>query len=99
MARIGSRDTQPQLIMRRMAYRLGYRFRLYRRDLPGTPDFVFPVHHEASFVNGCFWHRHNGCRFAYEPKTSAELWRNKFEATLAEIDAPEKNLWQWAGKS
>ncbi len=80
MARIRGRDTKPEVAVRRLAHRLGYRFRLHRRDLPGTPDLVFPARSKIVFVHGCFWHRHPGCRFTYEPKSNVEFWRKKFTA-------------------
>lgn len=83
MAGIRGRDTKPELAVRRLAHRLGYRFRLHRRDLPGTPDLVFPGRRKVVFVHGCFWHRHPGCRFAYEPKSNIGRWCAKFEANVA----------------
>lgn len=80
MARIRGRDTAPELRVRRLVHGLGHRFRLHRRDLPGTPDLVFPGRRKVLFVHGCFWHRHDRCRFAYEPKSNTEFWRKKFAA-------------------
>ena len=77
MARIGAKHTGPELRVRRAAHALGYRFRLHRRDLPGTPDLVFPKHRLALFVHGCFWHQHPGCRRAVLPKTHQEYWLSK----------------------
>ena len=82
MARIRSRDTGPELVVRRVAHRMGLRFRLYRKDLPGTPDLIFPRHRLAVFVHGCFWHRHSGCRFAYSPKSRVEFWTKKFKQNV-----------------
>ena len=82
MARIKSRDTGPELVVRRVAHRMGLRFRLYRKDLPGTPDLTFPRHRLAVFVHGCFWHRHSGCRFAYSPKSRVEFWTKKFKQNV-----------------
>lgn len=76
MARIGGKDTAPELIVRRLLHSLGYRFRLHRRDLPGTPDIVFPSRGKAIFVNGCFWHAH-GCRIGRPPKSKLEFWGPK----------------------
>ena len=78
MAQIRSRDTGPELRVRRAAHALGLRFRLHRRDLPGTPDLVFPGRRIALFVHGCFWHRHTGCRLAYTPKSRIEVGQAKF---------------------
>jgi DNA mismatch endonuclease (patch repair protein) len=77
MGRIGSRHTSPEFRVRRMAHALGYRFRLHRKDLPGTPDLVFPRFGLALFVHGCFWHRHSGCCKATLPKSRAEYWLPK----------------------
>jgi DNA mismatch endonuclease (patch repair protein) len=83
MARIGPRDTAPELAVRRALHRLGYRFRLYRRDLPGKPDVVLPRHRRIFMIHGCFWHRHPGCRFAYQPKSRVEFWQSKFDGNVA----------------
>ena len=78
MARIGQKNTRPEISVRRLLHRLGFRFRLHRRDLPGTPDIVFAKRRIALLVHGCFWHRHSGCRFAYMPKSRVEFWGTKF---------------------
>jgi DNA mismatch endonuclease, patch repair protein len=78
MARIKGKSTKPELVVRQMAHRLGYRFRLHQRNLPGSPDLVFPRLKLAIFVNGCFWHRHVNCKHAYDPKTNVEFWTRKF---------------------
>ncbi len=78
MSRIGGRDTAPEIIVRRLLHSLGYRFRLYRRDLPGKPDIVFPSRRKVIFVNGCFWHAH-GCRIGRPPKSRPEFWEPKLE--------------------
>ena len=77
MAAIGSKDTAPELAVRRLLHALGFRFRLHRRDLPGTPDIVLPGRRKAIFVHGCFWHGHPGCRFATRPATRPEFWAEK----------------------
>lgn len=91
MSRIGARDTGPELVVRRTAHRMGLRFRLYRKDLPGTPDLVFPKHRLAVFVHGCYWHRHDGCRFTYFPKSRVEFWTNKFKQNV-ERDSRNQSL-------
>lgn len=78
MSRIGGKDTAPELVVRRLLYALGYRFRLHRSDLPGTPDIVFPSRRKVIFVNGCFWHAH-GCRIGRPPKSHPEFWLPKLE--------------------
>ncbi|WP_373653311.1 very short patch repair endonuclease [Schlesneria sp. DSM 10557] len=86
MSRIRNRDTKPELIVRSLLHRMGYRFRLHRKDLPGKPDIVLPKYRTVIFVHGCFWHRHKGCRFAYTPKSRIEFWNDKF-ATNCRRDA------------
>ena len=82
MAGIRGRDTAPELAVRRIAHRMGFRFRVHRKDLPGRPDLVFPKHRLAVFVHGCFWHRHEGCRFASNPKSRVAFWKEKFAANV-----------------
>jgi DNA mismatch endonuclease, patch repair protein len=82
MSRIRGSDTRPEMVVRRMAHAMGYRFRLHRRDLPGTPDLVFPGRRKVVFVHGCFWHRHEGCRNASRPKSRVEFWQAKFRANV-----------------
>jgi DNA mismatch endonuclease (patch repair protein) len=82
MARIGQRNTAPEIAVRRALHRLGLRFRLHRRDLPGTPDIVLPARRLALLVHGCFWHRHHGCRLAYTPKSRPKFWNAKFERNV-----------------
>lgn len=83
MASVKSKNTAPELVVRKLAHRLGYRFRLHRRDLPGTPDLVFPKYRTVVQVNGCFWHGHRGCRHAVAPKSNAEFWKAKIEGNQA----------------
>jgi len=82
MGRISGKNTGPELTVRRAAHRRGLRFRLHRRDLPGTPDIVFPRHRLVVFVHGCFWHRHVGCRRCTTPKTRVEFWTEKFRRNV-----------------
>jgi DNA mismatch endonuclease (patch repair protein) len=79
MSRVRSSDTRPELEVRRLVHRLGYRFRLHRRTLPGTPDLVFPSLRAVIFVHGCFWHRHAGCSKTSTPTTRPDFWAEKFE--------------------
>src|SRR5687768_8377330 len=82
MGRIKSSDTYPELVVRSFLHRIGYRFRLHRRDLPGNPDIVLPRFKTVVFVHGCFWHRHSGCRFAYTPRSRTLFWQRKFAANV-----------------
>ena len=92
MARIGSADTSPELAVRRLLHRLGYRFRLHRRSLPGTPDLCFPARRKAIFVHGCFWHRHEGCRRTTTPKTRTAFWKDKFRKNVERDGANLRDL-------
>lgn len=83
MSRIAAKGTKPEMAVRKIAHGLGYRFRLHRRDLPGSPDMIFPRKKVAIFVHGCFWHRHEGCRFSYNPKSNVEFWQAKFKINAA----------------
>jgi DNA mismatch endonuclease, patch repair protein len=100
MAGIGQRHTQPELAVRHLAHALGLRFRLHRRDLPGSPDLVFPKLRLALFVHGCFWHHHEGCRRAAVPKTREEYWKTKFkknaERDLRNLHDLEERGWRAA---
>ncbi len=92
MARVRDKHSKPELVVRRMAHSLGYRFRLHRKDLPGTPDLVFPKSRKAIFVHGCFWHRHKGCSRTTSPKTRSLYWADKFETNIKRDAIKERNL-------
>lgn len=77
MRRVKGKDTRPEMQVRRLLHAAGYRYRLHRRDLPGTPDLAFPGRRKAVFVHGCFWHGHDCRRGARQPKTNAGYWRAK----------------------
>lgn len=78
MSRIRSENTKPERLVRSLLHRMGYRFRLHRKDLPGRPDIVLPGRRAVVLVHGCYWHRHPGCRFAYTPKSNLDFWKAKF---------------------
>ena len=98
MSRIKSRDTSPELKVRSILHRMGYRFRLHRKDLPGKPDIVLPKYRAVIFVHGCFWHRHFDCKYAYTPKSNIEFWEKKFSKNI-ERDLRNKRLLQEQGWS
>lgn len=83
MSRIRGKDTSPERAVRSILHRLGYRFRLHSRTLPGKPDVILPRYGTVILVHGCFWHRHRGCPLAYTPKSRTEFWRNKFRDNVA----------------
>jgi DNA mismatch endonuclease (patch repair protein) len=82
MSRIRGKGTKPELLVRSAAHRLGYRYRLHVRSLPGSPDLVFPRRKLALFVHGCFWHRHEDCPYCYVPKSNIQFWREKFRINV-----------------
>ncbi|HUU51654.1 MAG TPA: very short patch repair endonuclease [Candidatus Heimdallarchaeota archaeon] len=77
MSRIRAKNTKPEVFVRSMLHRMGYRFRIHLKGLPGKPDIVLPKYHTAIFVHGCFWHGHEGCKDFAPPKTRTEWWLNK----------------------
>jgi DNA mismatch endonuclease (patch repair protein) len=79
MSKIKGKNTEPERVVRSLLHRMGYRFRIHRADLPGKPDIVLSKYKVVIFVHGCFWHHHRDCKYAYEPKTRAEFWKNKFK--------------------
>lgn len=82
MAGIRARDTKPEVIVRKALFKAGFRFRLHRKDLPGNPDVVLPGRRVVLFVHGCFWHAHEGCRYAKKPATRQEFWEQKLSANV-----------------
>ena len=77
MSGIRGQNTKPEMQVRSLLFKAGYRFRLHRKDLPGTPDIVMPGRKVAIFIHGCFWHRHRDCSLARLPKSNAEFWKTK----------------------
>jgi len=78
MSAIRSKNTKPELLIRRWLFAQGYRYRINDKRIPGHPDLFFKKYNTAIFVNGCFWHRHKDCKYAYMPKSRVEFWNNKF---------------------
>jgi DNA mismatch endonuclease (patch repair protein) len=85
MSKIRSRDTAPEMTVRRLAHAMGYRYRLHRKDLPGKPDLVFPSRKAVIFVHGCFWHQHPdpACLDGHRPKSRPEYWSPKLDGNVA----------------
>lgn len=83
MRRIGSKDTGPELVVRRLLHGMGYRYRLHRNDLPGRPDIVFPGRKKVVLVHGCFWHQHHGCQDGRMPTSRPEYWAEKLTRNKA----------------
>ncbi|WP_226477455.1 very short patch repair endonuclease [Pseudomonas sp. MWU16-30323] len=96
MSKIKGKNTKPEMTVRSMCHELGFRYRLHRKDLPGTPDLVFPKHRLCLFVHGCFWHRHPGCKYAYTPKSRLDFWLPKL-AKNVERDMKAKRALEVSG--
>lgn len=92
MSGIRGKDTQPELEVRRFLHRLGFRYRLHDKRLPGRPDVVLPKYRTVVFVHGCFWHQHPGCKLAAKPDTNAEFWRNKLQGNVKRDERTEQRL-------
>jgi DNA mismatch endonuclease (patch repair protein) len=82
MSRIRSCDTKPEMLLRSLLHRIGFRFRVHCKELPGRPDIVLPKYHTVIFVHGCFWHQHPGCIEATCPKSNTEYWKTKLEGNV-----------------
>lgn len=87
MAGIRGKDTKPELVLRRALHARGFRFRLHSKNVPGRPDLVLSKHRAVVFVHGCFWHRHEDCRYATTPSTRPEFWQEKFESNVVRDSA------------
>lgn len=83
MAKIRSTDTKPEVWLRKQLFSIGYRYRKNVKTVPGHPDIWLGKYHAAIFVHGCFWHRHEGCKYAYMPKSCVEFWSEKFRRNMA----------------
>ena len=82
MSAIKSKNTKPEIAVRKVLHSMGYRFRLHSKNLPGSPDIVLPKYKTVIFVHGCFWHRHENCKYASTPKTRKEFWNKKFNDNI-----------------
>jgi len=98
MRSVKSRDTKPELLVRRMLHKAGFRYRLHAKNLPGKPDIVFPSKHKAILVHGCFWHQHRGCHLADRPTSNTEYWNPKLDGNMARdarnLEALRKSGWE-----
>jgi len=82
MSRIRGKNTRPELIVRSLLHKNGYRFRVHYKFLPGSPDIVLPKYRAAIFVHGCFWHQHRGCQYQYRPKSNTDFWNHKLDQNI-----------------
>jgi len=86
MSRIKSKDTKPEMLVRKFLHSKGYRYRLHVKDLPGKPDIVLPKYKTVIFINGCFWHGHEGCKYFVIPKARTEWWILKIQGNKQRDD-------------
>jgi len=91
MARVKSKNTKPEVLLRKLLWHKGFRYRLNYKELPGSPDLYIPKYRVAIFVNGCFWHMHENCRYSSIPKSNYEFWKNKLEGN---VERDKKNYAQ-----
>jgi DNA mismatch endonuclease (patch repair protein) len=98
MASIKSKDTKPEMLVRKFLHARGLRYRLHDKALPGKPDLVLPKYKTVIFVHGCYWHKHEGCKYFVVPKTRTEWWMNKINSNVANdakaMDALKKEGWE-----
>jgi DNA mismatch endonuclease (patch repair protein) len=92
MSRIKGKDTKPEMLVRRFLHAHGYRYRLHVKDLPGKPDIVLPKYKTVIFIHGCFWHGHEGCKYAALPETRKEWWSAKINTNINNDKVAESSL-------
>lgn len=94
MAAIRSKDTKPEIYLRKLLFAEGYRYRIAEKSIPGHPDIFLRKYNTAIFVHGCFWHRHQGCKYAYTPNSRVEFWHKKFDDNVRRDIAVKNELQQ-----
>jgi len=92
MSRIRGYDTKPELTVRSIVHRMGFRFRLHGEDLPGNPDIILPKHKKLIFIHGCFWHGHKGCKRSKRPSSNVLFWQNKLDKNAERDKQKQKEL-------
>ena len=92
MSRIKSINTKPELVVRKFITELGFRYRVHVKELPGKPDLAFKKRKKAIYVNGCFWHRHNKCKFSTVPKTNIDFWTKKFDENVLRDERNHRSI-------
>lgn len=92
MSRIRSKDTKPEMLVRRFLFSKGFRYRLHDKKLPGKPDIVLPKYKTVIFIHGCFWHGHKGCRYYVVPQTRTDWWLNKINGNISKDNAAAATL-------
>jgi DNA mismatch endonuclease (patch repair protein) len=96
MSRVRGKDTEPEVVVRKFLFSKGFRYRLYDKKLPGTPDIILPKFRTVIFINGCFWHGHENCRYATIPKTRTEWWKAKINKNSVNDKTAQEKL-EYAG--
>src|SRR5690625_7814088 len=99
MSRIGGKDTRPEMLTRQGLHRLGFRYSLHDRKLPGRSDLALRKYRAAVFVHGCFWHRHDGCRYATTPRARAEFWLEKLTGNIVRDQSNQRSEERRVGKA
>ena len=92
MAAIHSKNTKPEIYLRKLLFARGYRYGVNSKSVPGHPDIYMKKYNTAVFVHGCFWHRHEGCKYAYMPKSRVEFWQKKFDINIKRGELVRKEL-------
>jgi DNA mismatch endonuclease, patch repair protein len=92
MSKVKAKDTKPELLVRKYLHKNGLRYRLHVKEMPGKPDIVFPKYKTVIFINGCFWHGHENCKFATLPKTREQFWQNKITSNINRDKKAKENL-------
>ena len=92
MAAIHSKNTKPEIYLRKLLFARGYRYGVNSKSVPGHPDIYMKKYNTAVFVHGCFWHRHEGCKYAYMPKSRVEFWQKKFDTNIKRGEFVRKEL-------
>lgn len=98
MTSIHGKNTKPELYVRSWLHKHGFRYRLHKKELPGTPDIVLKKYNLVIFINGCYWHRHPGCKYATMPATNTEFWSKKFEENVLRDYRNTKKLEEYGWK-
>ena len=94
MSAIRSKDTKPEVYLRKLLFAKGYRYRIAEKTVPGHPDIFLRKYNTAVFVHGCFWHRHSGCKYAYLPKSNIEFWQKKFDNNVSRDNVVRSELYE-----
>ncbi len=92
MSRVKGKDTKPEILVRSFLFKMGFRFRLHRNDLPGTPDIILPRHRKIIFVHGCFWHGHKNCTRSKRPAANKNFWKEKLNSNIERDQKNYKDL-------